>query len=200
MALPAMGSKIQCFEYRVFNKRSVVIISSRAFRDGRGITKRSAFLCCGGLIGDQYSVKTSEGTKLVSPEDCECMFRKSMLLPCRHMFALRSKLGRPLYDSDLCDKRWTSTYYRSTQRLFSSTTHNPELLVTESSYKGRRKLSQHENFRKAVVLTSELASIASTASNVHFQRRMTLLKNLIDHWKLGEEVGLKEIDEGECRD
>lgn len=147
-------------------------------------------------VGDQYSVETSEGPKFVSPEDCECIFRKSMLLPCRHMFALRSKLGQPLYDSDLCDKRWTSAYYRSTQRLFSSTSPNPELLVTESSYKGRRKLSQHEKFRKAVALTSELASIASMASNVHFQRRMTLLKNLTDHWKRGEEVGLKDIDDG----
>ena len=118
-------------------------------------------------VGDQYSVETSEGPKCVSPDDCECIFRKSMLLPCCHIFALRSKLGQPLYDSDLCDKRWTSAYYRSTQRLFSSFNPNPELLVTESSYKGRRKLSQHEKFREAVVLTSELASVVSVASSIH---------------------------------
>ena len=71
-------------------------------------------------VGDQYSVEASEGPKCVSPVDCECIFRKSMLLPCRHIFALRSKLGQPLYESDLCDKQWTSAYYQSTQRLFSS--------------------------------------------------------------------------------
>ena len=116
-------------------------------------------------VAGQYSVETSEGPKCVSPDDCECIFRKLMLLPCHHIFALQSKLGQPLYDSDLCDRQWTSTYYRSTGRLFSS---NPELLVTESSCKGRRKLSQHRKFRKAVVLTSELASVVYVASSVHF--------------------------------
>ena len=38
-----------------------------------------------------YRVKTSEGMKTVSLEDCECIFRSSMRLPCRHIFALRKK-------------------------------------------------------------------------------------------------------------
>ena len=82
-------------------------------------------------VGDQYSVEISEGPKFVSPDDCECMFRKSMLLSCRHIFALRSKLGQSLDESDLCSKRWTSLYYRSTQRWFSRVNPNPEFLVTE---------------------------------------------------------------------
>ena len=146
--------------------------------------------------GDQFSVEISEGAKCVTIHDCECIFRKSMLLPCRHIFALRSKLGQSLYDSDLCDKRWTSAYYRSTQRLFSSFNPNPELLVTKSKHKGTRKLSQHEKFRKAILLTSELASVVSMASSIHFRRRMKLLQDLTNHRKCGEEVGLKEIDDG----
>ena len=59
-----------------------------------------------------------------------------------------------------------------------------------------RKLSQHEKYRKAVVLTSELASVVSVASSFHFQRRIKLLKKLIDHWKNGEEVSLVEVGEG----
>lgn len=147
-------------------------------------------------VDGHYSVETSEGEKRVSLTDCECIFRRSMLLPCRHMFALRSKLGQPLYASDLCDKQWTTAYYRSTQRLFSSANHNPEVVLTESTSKPVRNMSQHEKFRKAVVLTSELASVVSVASNVHFQRRMKLLKDLIKHWKCGEEVDLVEVDEG----
>ena len=38
-----------------------------------------------------YLVKTSEGMKKVSLEDCECVFWSSMQLPCRHIFALRKK-------------------------------------------------------------------------------------------------------------
>ena len=124
------------------------------------------------------------------------VFRKSMLLPCRHMFALRSKLGQPLYQADICDKRWTTAYYRSTQRLFFTPNSNPSLFVAQSNSRKQHKLSQHEKYREAVVLTSQLASVTSMASNVHFHRRMDLLKELLDYWKCGEEVGLVEVEEG----
>ena len=58
--------------------------------------------------GEQYLVETSEEEKVVSLTDCGCIFRKSMLLPCRHMFALRIKLGEPLFESTVCEKRWTA--------------------------------------------------------------------------------------------
>lgn len=64
--------------------------------------------------GDKYTVKTSEGQKYVTISSCECIFSRSMLLPCRHIFALRSQLGLPMFDAALCHERWTSAYYRST--------------------------------------------------------------------------------------
>ena len=51
-----------------------------------------------------YTIETSEGMKLVISSNCECIFHTSMLLPCRHMFALRSKLQHPLFDAALCDR------------------------------------------------------------------------------------------------
>lgn len=147
-------------------------------------------------VGDQYVVDTSEGNKVVSLTDCYCVFRKSMLLPCRHMLALRIMLKEPVFDSTICEKRWTSAYYRSTQRLFSTHSSQPSLSVMESA-KQKRKLSQHEKYRKALLLTSELASVASGASHIHFHRRIKLLQELIDHWKGGREVGLVDLNEGE---
>ena len=147
-------------------------------------------------VNGEYFVDTSEGKKTVTSNDCTCMFRKSMLLPCRHIFAFRGKFGHDLYDPNLCDERWTTLYYRSTQRLFSSSRPTPELMIRECSSSKHRKLSQHEKFRKAAVLTSELASVISVSSNVHFQRRIKLVKDLIDYWKRSEEVGLVEVDKG----
>ena len=147
-------------------------------------------------IDGQYFIQTSEGEKCVGMSDGNCIFRKSMLLPCRHIFALRNKLEQPLFSEDTCDKQWTASYYRSTQRLFSSSHSESGLVLTESSCNGARKLSQHEKYRKATLVTSELASVASTASSFHFYRRMKLLKELIDYWKSGEEVSLAEIDKG----
>ena len=146
--------------------------------------------------GQCYKVQTSAGKVQVSEFDCGCIFHQSMLLPCRHMFALRKMLGKPLYDPKICDNRWTFAYYQSTQRIFVSSSSSSSLAITVSKSKDVRKLSQHEKYRKAVVLTSELASVASVASSVHFQRRIKLLKKLIDHWKNGEEVSLVEVGEG----
>jgi len=117
----------------------------------------------------EYSLHTSEGMKKVTDTTCGCVFNSSMLLPCRHVFALRRKLDKPLYDPSICDKRWTTTYYKSTQRIFLSSDTEPSLTLKTSS-KHIRKLSQHQKFREASIITAELASIASYASSIHFQR------------------------------
>ena len=160
-------------------------------------------LVCGTVLcitedGAKYIVQTSEGEKVVSLIDCECIFRKSMLLPCRHMIALRMKLGEPIFDASICEERWTAAYYRSTQRLSSNCSSRASLSVIESSTE-KRPLSQHEKYRKAVLLTSELASVASGASQFHFVQRLNLIQELIDHWKCGKEVGLLDLNEGECK-
>ena len=108
--------------------------------------------------------------------------------------ALCSKLEEPLFDPNLCNQHWTSTYYKETQRLFTSYNSSTQSLVTTASKQHRRKLSQHEKFRKASIVTSELASIASEASNVYFDRRIALLKDLIAYWRNGDEVTLMEVD------
>ena len=48
----------------------------------------------------------------------------------------------------------------------------------------------HQKYKKASLLTTELANIASEASGIHFARRCELIKSLIDHWKRGEEVAI----------
>jgi zinc finger SWIM domain-containing protein 3 len=148
--------------------------------------------------GTLYTVETSGGVKNVSLHDCDCLFSKSMLLPCRHIFALRRKLGTPLFDESLCNIRWTSKYYRENQRMFLdvSWSSSDSVQVTQATSKPSRVLSQHQKYRKAIVLTSDLASILSEASGIHYDRRTALLKELIVYWKNGEEVALTEIDDG----
>ena len=84
----------------------------------------------------QYSVETSEGVRVVTFTSCKCIFNRSMILPCRHIFTLRR--------------------------------------------------SQHQKFRKATIITAQLASVASEVSNVHFERRLGLLEDLLVQWKEGD--------------
>ena len=53
------------------------------------------------LLRVRGKVADLQGEKVVSITDCDCMFYTSMSLPCRHIFALRSKLEEPLFDPNL---------------------------------------------------------------------------------------------------
>ena len=59
------------------------------------------------------------------------------------------------------------------------------LLVSTVSKEHGRKLSQHEKFRKASLLTSKLASILSKVSDFHFSHRLKVAEDLIIYWKNG---------------
>ena len=45
-----------------------------------------------------HNIQTSDGMIKVTHQSCTCLFSKSMLLPCRHIFALRNKDELSLYD------------------------------------------------------------------------------------------------------
>ena len=69
---------------------------------------------------DQFYSMSSEGRIHVSTLTCECMSWQSMMLPCRHIFALRAEVGIDLFEVALCDKRWSAAYYKESQRIFCS--------------------------------------------------------------------------------
>ena len=76
-------------------------------------------------------------------------------------------LGMSQFDQELCDVRWTSSYYRENQRIFMETSpSSTDVTVNKVSSKPTRSLSQHQKYRKALVITTELASIVSEASRI----------------------------------
>ena len=119
-----------------------------------------------------------------------------MMLPCRHIFAVRKTLNKPLFLPELCNVRWTY-YYDSQKALFDiAPSSSTSLEVSQVKAAPSCAMSQHQKYRKATYLTSELASIVSESSGIHFDRKMKFLKELIDSWKCGQEVALTEVDEG----
>ena len=144
----------------------------------------------------KYNVESMEGIITLDSFNCSCIFSLSMKLPCWHIFALRTKLSQPLYEPSLCEERWTADYYKSTQRLFSSSgSRNSTLSAAVEKQPPMNKLSQHQKFRKAAVLTSTLATVMSEACGIHFTRRMEQLQELIDCWKNGKEVILMDASD-----
>uniref|UniRef100_A0A1X7UD11 Uncharacterized protein n=1 Tax=Amphimedon queenslandica TaxID=400682 RepID=A0A1X7UD11_AMPQE len=53
--------------------------------------------------------------------------------------------------------------------------------------------TQYERFRKASLITTELASVASEAFNIHFEQKLSSLNDLLKYWKNGKEVAIHEV-------
>ena len=86
------------------------------------------------ITDQQATVCTSEGNINVCCSCCECLSWKSMKLPCRHIFALRKHIGMDLFDSSLCDQRWSIAYYKSKQRMFLPSDNSTEFPVSIVSF------------------------------------------------------------------
>ncbi|XP_047142281.2 uncharacterized protein LOC124816845 isoform X2 [Hydra vulgaris] len=145
---------------------------------------------------ENYIVKSSEGMLIVTSDSCGCMFRKSMGLPCRHIFAVRQLLGLNLFDAKLCLERWTIKYYRQHQRVFNTSSETKESCV-QISVAPRKKtiLSQHEKFKLALRTTSLLATLVSESTGPSFEQRMGLLQELQKGWEHGKVMVLNELIE-----
>lgn len=61
----------------------------------------------------RFIVKTSRGNISVAVDNCQCGDFASMMLPCRHILAVRKLRGLPIFIKEICHKRWTKEYNRS---------------------------------------------------------------------------------------
>ena len=69
-----------------------------------------------------YAVKSVSSEKIkytVTPTTCTCVNMKSMGLPCRHIFKIRSIEKEPLYNAAFCKERWTKEYFVKYNRLWA---------------------------------------------------------------------------------
>ena len=64
-----------------------------------------------------FEISSSEGRLEVTASACTCSSWLLMKLPCRHILAARSKLGMDSFDETLFDTRWSSEYYKASQRV-----------------------------------------------------------------------------------
>ena len=93
---------------------------------------------------DNYTLSSSEGMIEVTPVSCTCSSFVSMKLPCRHIFAIRSKLSFDLYDTSLCNRRWSVDYYLANQRVFrgEEAENSPSFDVIDLPSTAKKPLSQ----------------------------------------------------------
>lgn len=147
---------------------------------------------------NEYRINTSEGLIRTTVNECSCTFRKSMQLPCRHIFAARSLSKLNLYCAELCACRWTLSYYHSNHRILAqcdSSFDDSSITVHEQAVSTKSILSQQEKYHKAFRTAQKITSILSEAPMREFEGKLATLKTLMQLWEKGAEVIIEEASE-----
>ena len=99
------------------------------------------------------------GTLSVTCSSCQCAFVSTMMLPCRHIFAVRELLKSPLYSEVGVANRWKLDYMKKTFENKSST-------VQDCSYEVLLR-SPYVHSTYTVCLYLYTYSMAQTQSLIH---------------------------------
>ena len=147
---------------------------------------------------DYFMVNCSEGIIKVMATKCACFFHKSMQLPCRHIFAVCSRLSLDLFSPELCGSRWSLAYYCSSHRVLvtgddSAINTDAEAVATfQNPQSTQQVLSQHEKYRRAYHVTQKLASLAEAPMR-EFGEQLATLEKLLALWQKGSLAVVSEF-------
>jgi len=167
----------------------------------REYSKTNGVTVADGTEEGSFIITQGERQYTATLDACSCSFRKSMLLPCRHIFAVRKYLQLEIFLIELCATRWSLEYCKAHRQLgqASTSTDTPVLsrLPTASAHTVR---SQQEKYSLASQVTSRLAVLASEACRQKFTDRLEVLKQLENMWLDDKSVVLCEWHEAEDSD
>ncbi|XP_071125473.1 uncharacterized protein [Mytilus edulis] len=147
------------------------------------------------------STSHSDDDMELNTNSCTCNFRKSMGLPCKHIFFARLIISIELYDTELCVSRWTRSYYRENTRLFSTMVSSSKTFCSSSSNVSQvvdtrnttlHVLSENQKYKKAFFVAQNLAAACSAVGMKEFISRMKLLTEIEELWKNNHTVEVEE--------
>ena len=147
------------------------------------------------LNRDSFFADASDGRIQVTSSSCSCCFFRSMRLPCRHIFHVRQKLGLSLYDKNLCDERWTNSYFRSNHKLISNEnvidSPSTNSMVNVTSQSTVKRWSSQQKFSKALDVCKQIANAISLTSQESFEYKLNQLVTLNEAWRVGNKIGIE---------
>ncbi|XP_077511029.1 uncharacterized protein LOC144121604 [Amblyomma americanum] len=132
---------------------------------------------------DQWRCQSSSGETVTTLHSCTCSFRLSMMLPCRHILAVRRAEGLSLYEAKLCNERWSKKYYHCKQRLFTKEAPNTPTISVTPVAKKPRPMTQQQKYKAVFPLCKYLAELASEECNDRYLKRVQALKLLKKEWE-----------------
>ena len=128
---------------------------------------------------DLYCVSSGE-QELILDENltkCSCIFWSQYHLPCRHIFALRKKLERPIFKISLIPKRWQKS---TSQDIKSSILKTKVHVKTDT--KTPNILTVNQKYKKAIVVMKQISDHIANCGQSEFDFKLNKLKNLLSDW------------------
>ena len=124
-------------------------------------------------------VSSSEGPLSVTTVTCNCGFRSSFRLPCRHILARRQMEGLMWFDASLVDRRWTSAYSPDIQLTPPSST----MQVRETPATAHvTVLTSHQKYRQLMAIAAVIAGHGSELGMREYQVCLQSMKDMRDTW------------------
>ncbi|CAC5419274.1 unnamed protein product [Mytilus coruscus] len=108
----------------------------------------------------------SYGKIVLNDKKCSCIFNRSMSLPCEHILVTRLFLGLDLFDASVCSMRWTLSYYRQKMSLLTTDKSVEGHVICSTVKEKNGPLSEYQKYRKASVITNQLASHTSVSEDI----------------------------------
>ena len=143
---------------------------------------------------DSYTLSSNKSI-IFTVDGCTCYFYTAMNLPCKHIFALRQKVGVSLFQGSLCNDRWTTNFYKRNCRIFLSNDVSATTTLETDIVHAKPKLTKFKRFRTAQLLTNKIADATSEVTGAIFNHRLEQLTKILAIWNSGSELAIDEISE-----
>ncbi len=113
-------------------------------------------------------------------DNCDCIIKKTMMIPCKHLFANRLRKNQTVFHSTDVADRWLKTYSgksNSKNRIESRATVSNDNLAP---------LSKTEKYKEAMTVCKNLADFLSYLGTRELREKLDSLNMLLGIWMSGK--------------
>ena len=136
-------------------------------------------------------IAQTSGKIETSENSCDCLFIKSMGLPCKHMFAARRIKKFHMFSENCIAPRWFKETVQKNHRIFL-TKDQHDSYIKFAKLKDK-PLTHVEKYRRANRLVQHLSDLAAEGGSSQLECRMRVLQNLASIWGSNNEAMVTSI-------
>lgn len=136
---------------------------------------------------DQVLYATSYGNVQTTLSKCTCRHFTCYGLPCAHIFDRRRTQNVSLFDSTLCNIRWSRDYYIAGLQSVELSTEQRHSAVLNTHR--TKPIDSTVKYKNALRVAQQLANLCAEASNEVYEQRLDFLRSVVEQWNTSPTIG-----------